>query len=377
MKLLLAFTFACSGLWAQSPVCPSFGPTLPYAMQNETSTGTTLYKLADQNTSNQAIISNHNNSDGAIGIVVANAGTSGSACLAFAGPSPIVVDGTTTANHWLLRSLTVDGDGHDSGTVCTADPPSTAEIIGCVTIASTGAASTSVVTIKAGFLKTGLSNPMTTSGDIIYGGASGAPTRLPTGTAKQIFVAGAPPIYEDFPEHLIVPSANCNNVTAGAGWSIPATNAPTVACRAGTNNLGGVLQWANNNTTTNAQFSIQLPGDWDTATQPWINIYYGSGANTSGTVKWTFSSACTKADGSVTDDPGFNAESASTGKTMAVANREWAESIEFTGMTSGNNCIAGSWVLIKVTSGNGTATGTVNVEGVIITIPRLPVPQAN
>ncbi len=181
----------------------------------------------------------------------------------------------------------------------------------------------------------------------------------------------------DFPDVKIIPLANCNNATAGAGADLPATNAPTVACRAGTNNLGGVLQWANNNTTTNAQFSFELPNDWDTATQPYINIYYGSGANTSGTVKWTFSSACTKADGSVTDDPAFNAESASAGRTMAVANRMWAESVQFTALTSGNNCVAGSNVVVKITSGNGTATSTVNVSKVVLTIPRLLTVQAN
>jgi hypothetical protein len=223
----------------------------------------------------------------------------------------------------------------------------------------------------------GFTNPMTTAGDIMYGGTTGLPTRLATGTAKQLFIAGSTPSYIDFPEHLIIPAANCNNATAGAGFSIPASNAPTVACRAGTNNLGGVLQWANNNTSTNAQFTVQLPNDWDTAVQPYINIIYGSGSNTSGTVKWTFSSACTKADGSVSDDPSFNAESATTGKTMAVANRMWAESTQFTAVTSGNNCIAGSTMIVKVTSGNGTASSTVNVSQVTITIPRLLTVQAN
>lgn len=37
----------------------------------------------------------------------------------------------------------------------------------------------------------GLSNPMTTAGDIIYGGASGVPTRLPVGTANQVLRTNA------------------------------------------------------------------------------------------------------------------------------------------------------------------------------------------
>lgn len=183
--------------------------------------------------------------------------------------------------------------------------------------------------------------------------------------------------YADFPEHLIFDTAACNNAATVVKWSLPSSNAPTVACRAGTNNQSGVLQWANNNATTNAQFVFQLPFDWDTTTQPFWNIVYGSGANTSGTVKWTISSACTKSDGSVTDDPAFVAETTSTGKTMAVANREWSENAQFANITSGNNCVGGSMVILKVTSGSGTATSTVNVEQMTLTIPRLLAVQAN
>jgi hypothetical protein len=223
------------------------------------------------------------------------------------------------------------------------------------------------------------STAQTTHGVWLAEGAGNAPLSTGAGTAGQMLRAGgsgADPTYISFPEHMIIPAANCNNATAGAGFSIPASNAPTVACRAGTNNLGGVLQWANNNTTTNAQFTIHLPADWDTSQQPYVNIQYGSGANTSGTVKWTVSTACSKSDGSVSDDPSFNAESASTGKTMAVANREWAESEQLTAVTSGNNCIAGSLMIVKLTSGNGTATSTVNLEQVMVTIPRLLTVQA-
>jgi len=217
------------------------------------------------------------------------------------------------------------------------------------------------------------------AGGIAYGASTSQYSTTSAGTSKQIVISGgtSAPSMIDFPEHLIIPAANCNSSTAGAGWSIPASNAPTVACRAGTNNLGGVLQWANNNTTTNAQFTFQLPTDWDTGTQPYWNIIYGSGSNTSGTVKWTISSACTKSDGSVTDDPSFVAESTSSGKTMAVANRMWAESAQFANLTSGNNCIAGSTVVVKIVSGNGTASSTVNVEQMTITVPRLLTVQAD
>lgn len=197
------------------------------------------------------------------------------------------------------------------------------------------------------------------------------------GTAKQILTAGSPPAFIDFPDIKVIPAASCTSSTAGAGWDLPATNAPTVACRVGTNNLGGVLQWANNNATANAQFSIEIPADWDTAAQPYIAIYYGSGSNTTGTVKWTFATACSKNDGSVTDDPAFNSESATAGKTMAAANRMWSESIQFTLVTSANNCAPGANLIVKITSANGTATSTVNVSKAVMTFPRLLSVQAN
>lgn len=53
-------------------------------------------------------------------------------------------------------------------------------------------------TLVGGFypaLTSALTNPMTTSGDIIYGGASGVPTRLATGAASTVLIAGTPPTY--------------------------------------------------------------------------------------------------------------------------------------------------------------------------------------
>ena len=39
-------------------------------------------------------------------------------------------------------------------------------------------------------------NPMTTAGDIIYGGASGVPTRLAAGTSAQVLTGGSPPVWQ-------------------------------------------------------------------------------------------------------------------------------------------------------------------------------------
>ncbi len=178
----------------------------------------------------------------------------------------------------------------------------------------------------------------------------------------------------DFPDTKIIPAANCDIGVAGGGWSFSSATFAT-ACRAGSNNLGGSLQ-AIPSTGAVGQFLLELPLDWDTSSQPYVNLFYGSGANTSGTVIWTVSSACSKADGSVTDDAAFNAESAFGAQTMAVANRMWSKSGQFTAVTSGNNCVPGGTLIIKAAV-SGTAGSNINVYQGVVTIPRLVTAQAN
>jgi hypothetical protein len=214
-----------------------------------------------------------------------------------------------------------------------------------------------------------------TANGILYGNTTSALQVTGAGTAKQILTAGSPPAFIDFPDVKYFPGANCVNSLAGSAFSEGAT--PAATCYTGTNNVGGYLSWANNNTTTTAQFFFELPNDWDTATQPYVKIIYSSLTNTTGTVKWTFSTACTKGDGSITDDPAFHAESTFGPDTMATANRMWADTQQLTAVTSGNNCIAGSPVILKITSGNGTASAALGVYMVTVTIPRLLTVQAN
>ncbi len=208
-------------------------------------------------------------------------------------------------------------------------------------------------------------------------GATGATGTGVTGATGQIcsFTSSTVCAGLDFPDTKIIPLANCVVGTAGSGVSY-VTSTWTAFCRAGSNNVGGSLQAKPSDGTGVGQFRIQLPADWDTASQPFIRIGYGSGANTSGTVIWTVASACSKSDGSVSDDPAFNAESAFGAQTMAVAARNWAQTGQFTAMTSGNNCIAGSPVIIKFTL-TGTASSVINAYQIIVTIPRLPAVQAN
>lgn len=43
------------------------------------------------------------------------------------------------------------------------------------------------------FISGGFTNPMTTAGDVVYGGTTGLPTRTPCATANQVLAGGAPP----------------------------------------------------------------------------------------------------------------------------------------------------------------------------------------
>lgn len=183
--------------------------------------------------------------------------------------------------------------------------------------------------------------------------------------------------YIDYPEVQWFPVGTTNNGTPASRWNIPSSNAPTLASRAGTNNVTAVLQWANNNASTHADFMFQLPNDWSGA-EPYVNVYYGSGSNTTGTVVWTYNTACSQAGGGITDDPSFvTSTTPDLGHTMAASNREWSDTTQLSSVTSGNNCVAGSWVILRLYSGNGSATNTVNVEGIAVTLQRRLVVQAN
>jgi hypothetical protein len=269
--------------------------------------------------------------------------------------------GTTTPNS---VNCTVTGTGN---LVLATSPTLTTPLLGTPT--------SGVMTNVTGLPIAAIVNG--TAGGLVAGGGSGvAPQISGAGTAKQVAISGGAgaPSFISFPDVKVIPAANCVAAVAGGGWS-NATSNFTAACRAGTNNLGGALQ-AIPSSGAAGQFLIELPLDWDTAQQPYINIFYGSGANTTGTVIWTVSSSCSKADGSVTDDTTFTAESAFGSQTMAAANRMWSKSGQYTGITSGNSCIPGGSVIMKMAV-SGTAASAINAYQAIVTIPRLLTVQGN
>jgi hypothetical protein len=212
------------------------------------------------------------------------------------------------------------------------------------------------------------------AGGIGYGlGAGSVPVATAAGTAKQIVLSGGAgaPTMIDFPERYMIPAANCNNTTAGAGWSIPSGG--TVTCRAGTNNLGGYITITDTSSTF-AQFQVSLPGDWDTATLPYILFGLMSTDTTSGhTIIPAIKVSCpTATNGTSSDDVTFAASHSATTITIggsANAHGFYTTSVQ-TNSTDMSGCVAGGFMIVQVGRATDTAS-TANFYYADVTFPRL------
>lgn len=91
---------------------------------------------------------------------------------------------------------------------------------GPLTLTTTG--STNITLPTSGTLMT---NPMTTAGDIIYGGASGVPTRLAAGSSTQLLHGGT------------TPSWSAVSLTADVTGTLPVANGGTGAATLAANNV--------------------------------------------------------------------------------------------------------------------------------------------
>jgi len=195
------------------------------------------------------------------------------------------------------------------------------------------------------------------------------------GTAGQILTSAgssANPSYKDIVNPpMIIPAANCNNATAGTGWSLPASGAPTVACRIGTNVQAGVLQFAPSNS---AQFQVDIPGNWDSSSTVYAKIYFTQAGNTTAgqTVIMQMATGCS----STTDDPSFNAaQTFATATTGSTANTPYTETLSSVTMTG---CSAGGNMNVKISRSAGdSATTAPNVYWVSLTFQSVNTAGAN
>lgn len=177
-------------------------------------------------------------------------------------------------------------------------------------------------------------------------------------------------VANDYPEPFLIPAANTNGSTPGSGWSLPASGAPTLATRTGSNIIAGVLQFAASQT---AQFQIRLPFDYDSAGTTNAVISFSQGSNTTSgqTIIMQMATGC-----GATDDPSFNtAQAFSTVTTGTTARTMYNPTLSGVTMTS---CSAGQMMNVKISrSGSDTATTSPDIYSATITIPRAPVVQPN
>jgi hypothetical protein len=118
---------------------------LSVQLLNAASTGTTLNRLAKLTGAGAAVITATTDTSGAIGIVVAGAGTSGSADIAKEGRASCAFDGATTQDDYVAISAVTAGDCSDAGSTF----PSSGQVIGRV-LSSNGSAGTYVVLVGIG-----------------------------------------------------------------------------------------------------------------------------------------------------------------------------------------------------------------------------------
>lgn len=196
-------------------------------------------------------------------------------------------------------------------------------------------------------------NPTSTLTFVHSGSSGAAKVSIPLGDAW-------------LPEKIV--PANCNNGTAGNGFSLPASGAPTAVCRTGSNVYTGYLQFPGGEITF-AQFQDEIPGDWDTSQYPYVRVNFTQATSTSGQpIIYSIQGACS----STTDDPGFaSAQTFSTTTTGSTANTPYTQTLQLNSTTM-SGCSPGNIMNFQITAQGDAGNGTSNLQMVTITWPHLP-----
>ena len=109
---------------------------------NAASTGTTLNKLAKvTGAPSTATVAATSDTGGIMGVVIANAGTSGSATIQTYGIVSCLFDGATTAGDYVQVSPTTGGDCHDVG----SSYPTSSQVLGRVMVTNASAGTNQII----------------------------------------------------------------------------------------------------------------------------------------------------------------------------------------------------------------------------------------
>jgi hypothetical protein len=357
MRTMLRWMLPILGMMVALPAMAQVPSGFPYAypVPNDPTTGTTQFTLTKVNSSGNAVIMANTDLNGYAGVCVSNCGKSGTAWLTAYGLAPLLIENSSTAQHYVTIGSTTGGDGHDTGATTY---PGSGAVIGRVQVGTSAGLAAMVL----------LFPPEIAAANVI----SGTPTAHQIGCwASGTQIAGC-----DLPTPFFIPAANCNNATAGDAWSIGSGG--SVVCRAGTNNQGGYIP-ITDTAGTFAQFTIIIPFDWDSATPvyPYIRFYVASADTTSAhTIIPAFKVSCTGTGGTTTDDVTFTASHSSSTITLnTTANQFWSTSNVQMNSTDMAACVPGSMMTIQVGRATDTATSAY-FYGATVTFPRLPIVQA-
>lgn len=184
----------------------------------------------------------------------------------------------------------------------------------------------------------GATGPTGTAGATGPTGTAGATG--PTGTAGATGATGPTGATGTLTIETSLPAAGCDGGTAGTGWNLPSSNAPSKVCIAGTNTLNAALQF-DAATDESIQTSMRLGAAWTGAIDA---IIRWRAAATTGDVVWGIQTACVATGES--GDPSFNTASTTTstanGTTLRHTDTSTIASISITG------CAAGETLFVRV-----------------------------
>jgi hypothetical protein len=149
-------------------------------------------------------------------------------------------------------------------------------------------------------------------------------------------------LHENLTVWLDYVAAICQNATASIGLDTPTSNAPTAACKTGTNTQQGVAQFTGTGQTLQGNFL--LPDDWVSGAGNDLQLrFISETAASTGNVVWNLQTACI-ANSAASIDPSFNA--AQTVSVAAGANNNSNIATISTITTTG--CSAGNLFYFKV-----------------------------
>ncbi len=163
-------------------------------------------------------------------------------------------------------------------------------------------------------------------------------------------------------------AAGCNNTTAGPGWDLPTSNAPSASCYGTSPQRFGGLDFADGAAALTSTTHLRLPADWTGSID--VAFLWFSGSTSTNSAVWTLATACI-ADGEDLLTPTFN-----TAQTVADANNATANtrnSATISSITT-TGCAVGETLFLRIgrdpTNGSDTLAATAVLLEFEVTLRR-------